>query len=223
MKPDLVISSLTGNMEHQLTAHKYIADYLQKSSGRCIFLSSANVFDGIPNISHSEKDQPFSISKYGQFKYKCEVLLLESLKKNALVIRLPRTLSANSAQGDIKQLESGIPVHSNLYMSLNTAQNVANAILYCIEAKKTHILHLSSTDIITEKEYTESLMLHLGKKLSFKVDVLTLSRYCELLGCEKLDLVQCNDNGTFYLALESTDTEVKEKFKITCADVVLSL
>ena len=56
VRPDLVISSLRGNFDRQLTVHESIAGYLSANGGKIIFISTANVFDGNCKKKHYEND-----------------------------------------------------------------------------------------------------------------------------------------------------------------------
>ncbi len=223
VNPDLVISSLTGNFEHQLVAHKHIAEYLKKSSGRCIFLSSANVFDGTPDTAHVESDIPYPISQYGKFKYSCEQLIQSHLENQSLIIRLPRTLSSEDALNEVQQIENGQPIFANLYMSYNTVSNVAKAILPCIETNIYGILHLTSDDFISVDEYMKMLFLKYNKNPSYTASLLTAESYCSLLGCNDPALLRYNKDGNFYLTLKSINTDLFSNFSLSCENVVVSL
>jgi len=162
IKPDLIISSLTGNFDQQLIVHKRIASFLNETNGRCVFISTANVFDGSPNDSKTEDDTPYPISAYGKFKYSCEKLLQNELKEKCLIVRLPRTLTHKDIENEVKQIEKNGSVFNNLYTSYNTAKNVVNAIKFCIEENKSGVLHLSSNDSMLQDDFVESLLKAAG-------------------------------------------------------------
>ena len=223
VKPDLIISSLTGNFEHQLNVHRHIAEYLKESLGRCIFLSTANVFDGSPDSSHTEADTPYPISQYGKYKYSCEQLLLDYLDNRLLIVRLPRTLSSKDAIIEVQQVENGQPVYANLYKSYNTAVNVAKAIQFCIEANRYGIVHLTSNDIISASEFMELLLSHYEKNLTYAKDFFTTESYCHALGCDDPALVRNSDDGNFYLTLSSINTDLVTNFGISCKSIIHSL
>lgn len=222
IKPDLIISSLTGNFEHQFSAHEHIAKYLKKTSGHCIFISTANVFDGSPDGSHTELDTPYPISQYGKYKYACEQLLQGCLREKCLIVRLPRTLSAKDALIEIQQVENGQPVFTNFYLSYNTANNVAKTIRFCIEVNKCGIVHLTSTDIISSNEFVKSLLLHYKKNINYTVDSFTIDSYCGVLGCDDPALIRYGNDSNFYLALGSVDSDLK-KYSLSCKNVISSL
>jgi len=218
--PDLVISSLTGGFSHQINAHKRIAEYLAESGGRCIFLSTANVFDGSPDSSHTEADAPYPASEYGKFKYSCEKLLQSRLGNHCLIVRLPKILSPEAADNEIRWVKNGGIVHSNLYMSYNSAENAAKAIRFCIETEKSGVVHLTSPDFMAYDEFINALLLKREQEFSYNKDLLTVAKYCGILDCDDPSLIRCGGDGNFYLSLKSIDTDTAGKFSLSCKDVV---
>jgi dTDP-4-dehydrorhamnose reductase len=223
IKPNLIISSLTGDFEQQLNAHKRINRFLYETSGRCIFISSANVFDGSPNGSKTEADTPYPISAYGKFKVSCERIIQNNLGNQCLIIRLPRTLSLKDIDSEIVQVEQNKSLFSNLYMSYNSADNVTEAIVYCIEKNKSGILHLTSDDYMLESDFMKTLLSFHRKNLSYTYESLTKITYCSLLGCDNPALLKYNNDGYFNLSLKSTDVDVSTRFGISCKKVISSL
>ena len=219
VRPDWVVSSLTGNHEHQLAAHECIADYLQESKGRCIFLSTANVFDGEVAGAHIESDTPYPISAYGRFKYSCEQMLQIRLGNRLLIARLPRTLSSEDAMNEIQASQKGEPVFSNLYISYNTATHVASAICSCIETERHGIWHLTSDDCISMAEWTKQIFRKKNICFDYTTDDLTVESYCRLLGCEQPDVLRHGNDQIFCLALKSMHKE----YRITCEEVLAAL
>lgn len=88
VRPDIVISSLRGDFDKQLITHENIANYLMANSGRLIYLSTANVFDGSWDRPHYEDDAQISNSDYGQFKIRCEALLRSRMGDQSKRIRV---------------------------------------------------------------------------------------------------------------------------------------
>ena len=60
IRPDIVISSLRGDYNKQLIVHENAARYLMANGGRLIYLSTANVFDGVWDQPHYEADARIS-------------------------------------------------------------------------------------------------------------------------------------------------------------------
>ena len=54
--PDVMISCLRGDFARQLEAHELAAGLLRRQSGKLIYLSTANVFDGDLSRPHYEGD-----------------------------------------------------------------------------------------------------------------------------------------------------------------------
>jgi len=211
ISPDIVISSLTGDFETQISAHRYMAEYLQKAGKHMIFISTANVFDGATNKPHTESDKPYPVSQYGKFKLECEQLLQSALKENCLIIRIPKIMTRQVADNYI----FGEPVYKNLYAGFNTPENVAKAVVKCIQLKKYGILHLSSHDYMS----IDTACTHMGKVgYWYAVKDLTAKAYATMMNCELDDIqLPCDDN--FYLALQSED-KAFDDFSISCHDIM---
>ncbi|MCL2839459.1 MAG: sugar nucleotide-binding protein [Defluviitaleaceae bacterium] len=207
VSPDIIISSLTGDFEMQLSAHQCIADYIQTMDTRMIFISTANVFDGAIDKPHTELDTPYPVSAYGKFKLACEKLLQSALGERCLIIRIPKIMTPSVADN----LIFGKPVYRNLYISFNTPQNVAEAIIQCIHIGKHGVIHLSSNDFIS----VDMACTHMGKN-GYVSEDLTLSSYATMMNCE-ITALQVSIDGNFYLVLQSTD-DMSKNFAISCED-----
>jgi len=218
--PHIVVSSLTGDFEKQLSEHRHLAEYLKDNGGRLIFLSTANVFDGFPDRHHSEEDIPYPISDYGKFKYACEQLLESVLKDNLLIVRLCKIYSAKSARLEIERLRKGQSIFSNLYMSYNTADNVAKAISYFVGTNNCGTIHLTSTDCVTTEQFAKMLLEKYNTDAPYISEALTPHSYCDLLDCNNPDLLKIRDDGNFNLSLKSLYPELTQKFGLSCYDVV---
>lgn len=185
IRPEIIISSLRGDFLQQSAAHKKMADYLKAANGRMIFISTANVFDGAVAGGHDERQVPYPISQYGDFKKSCEEMLLWGLGKNCLIARLPKILTVARPEGRF----------SNLYYNYNTPQNVARALKLCIKKNKRGVQHLVSRDYICDAQ-------GVGEEL-------TPEKYCELLGCDDVSKLRQSPDGKFYLTMLCTDEELK--------------
>jgi len=219
VKPDLIISSLTGDFEQQLAAHKEMAAYLQ-THGQMIFISTANVFDGDVKGRHSESSVPYPISSYGKFKQTCENLLQTTLGNRCLIIRLPKIMDKATAEKWLTQAETGNPpIYENLYLSFNTAKNVADTISYCVDIGKTGLLHLTSNDDISIDECMQLLLTQKNKTAAYIPQRLTTESYCNLLGCKDTSLLRHNGDDNFRLSMVRTDAAVAQ-FNITCRETL---
>ena len=240
VKPNLIISSLAGNFEQQLEIHKHLEKYLWEADGRMIFISTANVFDGDVTGQHSEAKAPHPISQYGKFKQACEALLQMGLGDRCLIVRLPKIMDNKTAAQFLKQAETGDPpVYENLYMSFNTAKNVANAIKYCVDTDKCGVLHLTSHDSISISECMELLLAQADKearlrarfvqnnfladkKAGYTPQRLTVDSFCALLGCDDLSLLRHNTDNEFRMDLVCTDVNISARFGISCKEIFSS-
>jgi len=223
VRPDMVISSLTGQFDLQMAVHSRIAAHLKSSGHRLIFMSTANVFDGDMRGGHNEDSATHAISQYGKFKVSCEDLLKDILGEKCLIVRLPKILSRDFATKMIEQIKEGKPVYSNLYINLNTAQNVAQAIRHCIQSDKSGILHLPSHDHISIDDWERQTHKHLGESIDYKAQQLTAEHFNEMMGNDNPDLLQTRDDGNFYLTLTSNDEDIKAKFAISCEEAIKAL
>jgi len=188
-----------------------------------IFISTANVFDGDVTGQHSETETPYPISQYGKFKQACEVFLQTGLGDKCLIIRLPKIMDSETAAKFLKQAETGDPsVYENLYMSFNTAENVANAIKYCVDTGKNGVLHLTSHDSISINECINLLLAQAGKKAGYTPQKLTVESFCTLLGCDTPDLLRHNADGQFRMDLICADTDISARFAISCKEILSS-
>jgi len=209
ISPDVVVSALTGNFELQLTAHRHIAGHLQRTGGRVVFFSTANVFDGVVNKVHDEESTPSPVSEYGKFKLTCEKLLQAALDDKCLIVRIPKIMTKKVAEN----LVFGEPVFRNLNISLNTAENTANAIVKCIQAGKSGIIHLSSHDFMS----VCTICKYLGKN-GYSSEVLSIEAYADMMKCDA-DVLQLSNDGNFYLSLISNN-EIAADFNISCRDIL---
>jgi len=221
IQPKLIISSLTGNFEQQFEIHKQLEKYLQKTSGRIIFISTANVFDGDVRGQHSEADAPYPISQYGKFKHACETLSQAGLGDRCLIIRLPKIMDSKTAAEFIKQAETGSPpVYENLHMSFNTAENVANAIKYCVDIGKHGVLHMTSSDSVSISECMHLLLAQTDKKAGYTPQRLTVKSFCTLLGCDDPSVLRHNADNEFRMDLVCADANISSQFGISCKAVL---
>jgi len=220
VKPDIVISSLTGNFENQLHAHERMIKYLKQHSGFCIFLSTANVFDGSPDGCHSEADSPYPFSDYGKYKVKCEEMIKSLDEDKNLIVRLPKILAKHKTADTIQHVKSGHPIYSNLYMNLNTDENVASAVQYCIDINKSGILHLTSHDDMSVDECFKLLLKQNNESIDYEPEILIVEKYCSIFNREDVSALRVSGDNNFYLTLKSIDTDISMKFGLSCHDAI---
>lgn len=162
VKPKIVISCLIGDFEKLIAVHKAVADYLQESRGKLIFLSSSNVFDGELDRPHYESDIPKAESDYGKFKIRCEEVIKETLGKNGIILRLPQIYGKNCPR--VLELQQSVKKHQsiqtlkNIYVNYTTNQQIAEWILFILEHGLTGIFHIGTKDIGEYIEFQKELI-----------------------------------------------------------------
>ena len=221
VSPDVVVSSFSGDFAEQLEAYGHLANRLRESSQIMVFISTANVFDGDARGDCFEGIPPYPISPYGKFKQNCEELLRDGIGDRLLVVRLPKIINAKSVQALLKQAENAeAAIYSNLYMSLNSAENVACAISHFIENQKRGIVHLTSNDSISVDESIDILLAKIGKTKGYSPQLLDKETYCKLLHCDDISLLRISDADSFRLTLKSFDADILSSFNISCREVL---
>lgn len=151
VEPDIVISCLTGEFDKLIAAHEAAAAYLWESGGRLLFLSSSNVFDGALDKPHYEGDSPKAESEYGKLKIICEELIIKTLGKNGVILRLPQIYGQNCPR--VLELREAVKSHQpvwtlkNVYVNCTTNQQIAEWILHIIVNGLTGIFHVGTRDI----------------------------------------------------------------------------
>ncbi|HET8808776.1 MAG TPA: sugar nucleotide-binding protein [Flavobacteriaceae bacterium] len=161
LKPNIVVSALRGSFQAQIHAHQEIIDFLTRSDGKLIFLSSANVFDAFTNYPSYEFDKTLSDSVYGRFKIKIENALLRLPSEKYVIARLPMVFGANSPRvQEIKQLaglHEAIEVFPNVVINAASHQKLSQQIHFIINQGKHGIFHLGSKDLVHHHELIEDI------------------------------------------------------------------
>lgn len=167
VRPDVVISSLRGDFDKQLTTHANIANYLMSNSGRLIYLSSANVFDGSWDQPHYENDTQISNSDYGQFKIQCEALLRNQMGDRAILLRLPFVWGRNSPR--LREVKTRckigkLGVYTDFYCNHVSDIQIVQMIQWIIKEDKGGIFHVGTSDVISYQYFIEQLIATMGMK-----------------------------------------------------------
>ena len=167
VRPDIVISSLRGDFDKQLITHENVAKYLMANSGRLIYLSTANVFDGSWDQPHFEDDARIANSDYGQFKIQCEDLLRNRMGNRAILLRLPFVWGINSPRlQDIKAgCENGqLGVYTDFFSNHVSDIQIAQTIQWIINEKRDGIFHVGTSDVIGYQCFIEQLIAAMDMK-----------------------------------------------------------
>ncbi|MDD4796580.1 MAG: sugar nucleotide-binding protein [Eubacteriales bacterium] len=167
VRPQIVISSLTGDFPLQLAAHGQVADYLtEKADGKMIYLSTANVFDAKLDKPHYELDETGSDTDYGNFKIECEQLLQAKLGDRCILVRVPQIWGKNCPR--IRKLTQDAQNHTpvvtypNLYVNYTTNVQIAQWIAYIIEKELAGIFHIGTKDMYDIMRFQVELCRLLG-------------------------------------------------------------
>ncbi|MFT8888168.1 MAG: sugar nucleotide-binding protein [Ethanoligenens sp.] len=225
-KPDIVVSSLRGDFADQGNRHKELAEYLLKTGGRLIFLSTANVFDGCPFKPHSERDVPCPASGYGDFKYRCEQMLQKNLNDQLTIVRLPKVLSKKRVQMLLARQTPGqiFPLYSNLLMSANTDENVAREIRFIIGHGLSGIYHLTSKDFISYQEFYSGVFTRAGcQNIECKTITMSTESYCAELGNVPVETLHGKSRGKLYLGLSTEEDSLISEFALSCGEIISRL
>jgi dTDP-4-dehydrorhamnose reductase len=206
VQPTIIISSLLGNYNEQLKAHKLLCEYVQNNHYcRVLYLSSANVFDGQFELPSYEYDKPLAESLYGKFKISVERLLLESIPAQTTILRLPVVLGIQSPR--IVQLRQAIKNHAtfevypNLTISVTTADKVAQQVHYIISKRLDGIFHLASNDMVHHEDLFREITSKMGDKYPIFKSV-----------------YRSNDDS--YLAILPKKNKLPEPYRISVAEVI---
>lgn len=166
LRPDVIISSLRGNFDAQITTHFSIINHIIKHNAKLIFISSANVFDAFTNFPSYEYDKTLSQSVYGRFKIKIENALLRLPNHQYNIIRLPMVFGKSSPRikeiQTILDLEESLEVFPNVVINATEILKVTQQVHYIINRNKQGVFHLGSTDLIHQRDFITDLCTELG-------------------------------------------------------------
>ena len=165
-RPDAVISCLRGDFTRQLETHRLLADFLHQHSGKLIYLSTANVFDGDLSRPHYEGDALCSDSAYGQFKIACEQLLQARLGKNCVILRPPEIWGRDCPRLRtlVKSIHEGTPLqtYENLSVNYTMDTQIARWTVYILEHDLRGVFHVGTQDISDYTAFLDRLSAQLG-------------------------------------------------------------
>lgn len=186
-RPTIIISTLRGDFNAQVIAHKHVAEFISAVGCKIIFLSSANVFDAYSKYPSYELDKTLSHSVYGHFKIKIENLLLRLPKKQVVIIRLPMVFGANSPRtNEIKSAvieQEAVEVFPNLIMNVTLDKKITQQLHYIINRNKHGVFHLGSTDLVHHDEFIRDILSFITPKKVVVKQVFTTNedRYLAVL------------------------------------------
>ncbi|WP_391209537.1 sugar nucleotide-binding protein [Psychrobacillus sp. L4] len=207
VQPDIIVSSLQGNYDEQLKFHQRLAKELKNRDSVLYFFSTTNVFDGDLSKHHSESDEPISKSDYGQYKIKCENMLVQSLGDRSNIIRIPGIWGKNSPRlNNIKtniETDNPIQAYSNLECNFLLDIQLAHQMRFIFENELRGIFHLGAVDMIKESAFLEKLVNNLtAREVKFQYN-----SYQE-------------KESTYYFGLESKRDDLPDSLKITNEEII---
>ncbi|WP_167957981.1 sugar nucleotide-binding protein [Anaerosporobacter faecicola] len=152
-KPTVIIYCLRGDFAQQLSAVRVMAQYIQeKETGKMVFLSTSNVFDGALSAPHYEDEPPKADTDYGKFKIECENILQTTIMNKSVILRIPQIYGKNCPRlNRLKEASSNgetLNTIKNLFVNYTTDEYIADWILYILKNNLTGVFHIGSEDII---------------------------------------------------------------------------
>ncbi len=206
VQPSVIISALDGQFKALLNTHREIATYVaERHHSRVLFLSSAEVFDGLYQFPSYENDTPKAESDYGRYKLAVEKLLLEQIPAQTTILRLPMVLGVTSPRliqlRQASKHKAAFEVYPNQIISITTADKVAQQVHFIVNQHLDGIFHLASEDVIHHEDLFREL--------------------CEKLGDEPpifKSVFQRNEDS--YLAILPKKNKLPKSYRITVAEVI---
>jgi len=207
VQPDIIVSSLRGDFDEQLTFHQNLAEAIKNKATMLYYFSTTNVFDGDMSRHHSESDAPIADSDYGQFKINCENMLTKSLGHRSTIIRIPGIWGKNSPRmNNLKEnLEAAEPIqaHRNLECSFLSDRQLARQIRYIVENELTGIFHLGAVDMVRECTFIEKLA---GKLTTGDINM-------------QYNIYQ-DEETTYYFGLVSNRVDLPDDLNVTNEEII---
>ncbi|SFX09215.1 dTDP-4-dehydrorhamnose reductase [Thermoactinomyces sp. DSM 45891] len=210
VKPDIVISCLRGDYDHQLTFHEELAKSIRNQQTKVYYFSTTNVFDGDFSRPYTEADTPIAESEYGKFKMKCESMLQEMLGERTITIRIPMIWGKDSPRlNQIKESlkdQKGMEVFSNLVCNHHLDVLLAKQVRFMIEHDLRGVFHLASIDRMTQSQFYEQILDQLEGEKSTLQNRLFLDK-----------------ENMAYFQIESNREDIPKSLQYTNQDIIWSL
>ena len=222
VRPNVIVSCLRGEFDDQFHIHEQAAHWAKDYGAKIVFLSTANVFDGVPNGPHIESDKPEALSLYGKYKISCEKMLDDILGKQLVIVRLPLVFNLERLRKLVSHdLADEGKLYENLYKSLNRDSVVAGAIRFIIMNNCNGIIHLGSSDCIRDSYFITSAAEKLGlSTVGIREDYFDDETYCRALGCESTDGLATKNNSRFYQVLNTVRSDIPQAFHPSCNQIM---
>ena len=205
--PDIVISTIRGDYQVQMTFHEMLADWLTEKGTRLLYVSTANVFDGNLSRPWTEADPPAAESEYGIFKQNCEAMLRKKLGEQLIIFRLPSVWAADCPRVRALRAHSqnGEPHHTICGDSVNVTltKQITDYAKYVLKHDLRGIFHVGTTDTVDYFAF-EKLV-------------------CEALGIAPPEFEIEEAGMQAYQAVLPTRKEIPKEIQMTVAQVLEAL
>lgn len=149
---EIVISSIRGNYQPQMSFHKILADWIAEEKRRLLYISTANVFDGNLSRPWTEHDLPVPGSDYGSFKRDCETMLEKTLGEQLIIFRLAAVWSADCPRVQQLKLHSSngttYRTYPNYKINVTLARQIGSYAKYVLDNDLHGIFHGGTMDTV---------------------------------------------------------------------------
>lgn len=205
--PELVISSIRGNYQAQLSFHRKLADWLAGKGKRLLYISTANVFDGDLSRPWTEDDPPVPESEYGVFKRDCEAMLCEALGDRLIIFRLGTVWDFDCPR--VRQLEehsrSGEPHHtySGDMVNISYTGQIGAYARYVLGHDLHGVFHVGTTDMADYFEFEKMV--------------------CEALEIQPPEFEAEKADPTAFQAILPARKEIPDELQMTIEQVVAEM
>lgn len=205
--PDLVISSIRGSYQSQMSFHKILGDWLAKERKRLLYISTANVFDGSLSKPWTEYELPVPKSAYGSFKRDCEIMLEKILGEQLIIFRLAAVWSSDCPR--IQQLKQyscngeAYRTYPDYKINVTLAEQIGNYAKYVLDNDLRGIFHVGTADTVNYFSFEQMAC----ERLKIGLPQFT----AETEGCEKV------------LAILPSRKEIPDELQMSVSDVLEAL
>lgn len=205
--PEIVISSIRGNFQSQMSFHKSLANWLAREKKRLLYLSTANVFDGNLSRPWAEDDMPMPESDYGSFKWNCETMLEKILENQLIIFRLAFVWSADCPRVQKLKLYSRnkepYRTHPNYRINVTPAKQIGNYAKYVLENNLRGIFHVGTSDTVNYFSFEKMV--------------------CEALEIDLPEFVAEAGGDEVFFAILPTRKEIPDDLQMTVSDVLSNI
>ncbi len=172
--PEIVISSIRGNYQSQMSFHKTLAEWVAVEKKRLLYISTANVFDDNLSRPWTEHDLPMPQSDYGSFKRDCESMLEKILENRLIIFRLAAVWSNDCPRVQQLKLYSRnkepYRTYPNYRINVTHAKQIGNYAKYVFDNNLHGIFHVGTRDTVNycsfEKMVCETLQIDMPQFLA---------------------------------------------------------